>query len=253
MLDPTLRFSDRVENYVRYRPGYPREIVTVLERSAGLKKGSVIADIGSGTGKSCEPFLAAGYTVIGIEPNDDMRRAAEQLLADHASFRSIKGRAERTTLPDASVDWILAGQAFHWFNAADARREFARILRSDGGIALVWNERRDDGSIFEREYDAILKTRCPEYEKIRSLREFDEQSLAHFFAPRAVQSVVMDNHQSLDAEGLIGRVMSGSYAPASGPPHDALVADLRGLFARHQQADRVVIHYETRLFFSQGL
>jgi len=253
MLDPTQRFSDRVENYVRFRPGYPREIVSVLEQSAGLKKGSIIADIGSGTGKSCEPFLGAGYSVIGVEPNDEMRRAAERLFADHARFRSVAGRAEMTTLPDASVDWILSGQAFHWFQAAQTRREFARILRSDGGIALVWNERRDDGSRFEREYDSILKSRCREYEKIRSLREFDERSLADFFAPCAVQSVVLDNHQSLDEEGLIGRVMSGSYAPASGPPHDALVADLRALFARHQKSDRVVIHYETRLFFSAGV
>lgn len=249
MLDPSIRFSDRVENYIRYRPGYPREIVAVLEREAGLQPGAIIADIGSGTGKSCEPFLEAGYKVIGVEPNNEMRHAAERLFSGRANFRSVSGRAESTTLFDASVDMVLAGQAFHWFDMPVAQREFRRILRGGGAIALVWNERNDDGSPFERDYEAILRRRCPEYEKIRNLRDFDESKLADFFAPAEVQSVFLDNHQTLDEAGLIGRVMSGSYAPTIGPPHDALIQDLRGLFARHQRHRKVTIQYETRLFF----
>lgn len=250
MLDPTLRFSDRVENYIRYRPGYPREIVAVLERDGALRPGAVVADIGSGTGKSATPFLEAGYSVIGVEPNDEMRRAAERLLADQPRFRSVSGRAEATTLPDASVDLVLVGQAFHWFDRTAARREFRRILRGGGAIALVWNERKDDGTAFEREYEGILRRRCPEYEKIRNLRAVDATGLAGFFASAEVRSVVLNHHQTLDETSLIGRVLSGSYAPSSGADHEALVRDLRGLFARHARGGHVVIPYETRLFFA---
>lgn len=252
MMDSTRRFSDRVENYIRYRPGYPREVVSVLEREAGLKCGATIADIGSGTGKSCEPFLDAGYSVIGVEPNDEMRAAAERLFATRANFRSVCGQAEATTMPDASVDMVLAGQAFHWFEPVAAKEEFRRIRLDQGVTALVWNERKDDGSRFEQEYEAILRRRCPEYAKIRNLRNFDQRKLTDFFAPDAVRVVVLDNQQTLDEAGLIGRVLSGSYAPASGTAHSALVHELRKLFARHQHDDRVVIPYVTRLFFSVG-
>lgn len=144
--DPTRRFSDRVENYVRYRPGYPRALLECLAREHGLDPAHAVADIGSGTGILSELLLRNGNAVFGVEPNAEMRAAAERLLRGQAKFHSVDGRAEATTLPTASVDWITAAQAFHWFDVSAARREFRRILRpiasgSDGQggrrVALV--------------------------------------------------------------------------------------------------------------------
>src|SRR5438876_6048912 len=139
MPDPTQRFSNRVENYVRYRPGYPKEVLTLLKAECGLKADSIIADIGSGTGILAELFLASGNRVFGVEPNREMREAGERLLQAYPRFTSIAGTAEATTLPNQSVDFITAGQAFHWFDRAQCLREFERILRPGGWVVLVWN------------------------------------------------------------------------------------------------------------------
>ena len=116
MSESVERFTSRVETYAKYRPGYPVEIIDLLKRECGLTPESIVADIGSGTGKSSEPFLAHGNVVFGVEPNAAMRDVAERLFRDQPRFRSIKGSAESTTLPDSSVDLITAGQAFHWFD-----------------------------------------------------------------------------------------------------------------------------------------
>ena len=106
----TTRFSDRVAYYIKYRPGYPAKVITLLNREIGLSPATVIADIGSGTGISSELFLKNGNRVFGVEPNQPMREAAESRLAGYDAFISINGTAEATTLPDASVDLVTAGQ-----------------------------------------------------------------------------------------------------------------------------------------------
>ena len=130
--DSTRRFSDRVENYVRYRPTYPEDVLEVLRQETGLKSSDIIADIGSGTGISAERFLRSGNEVFGVEPNLEMRRAAESQLQRYAKFHSVVGTAEATTLPNHCVDYVVAAQAFHWFDQAKAKQEFVRILRPDG-------------------------------------------------------------------------------------------------------------------------
>ena len=148
MSDSTRRFSSRVDNYVKYRPSYPPEVVELLAAECGLTPGALVADIGAGTGLLAELFLQNGYRVLGVEPNREMRQAGERLLGDYPHFTSIDGTAEVTTLADKSVDIITAGQAFHWFDREKARAEFARILRPGGWVALVWNERRVDATPF---------------------------------------------------------------------------------------------------------
>src|SRR5579884_1615786 len=147
-LDPTGRFSGRAEDYARSRPRYPDAVLDALRRDIGLSPQTIVADIGSGTGILTEMFLRNGNVVYGVEPNPDMRRAAEQLLAGYHRFHSINGTAEQTTLPAGSIDLVTAAQAFHWFDAAAARREFRRILRPPYIVALLWNDRRKDGSPF---------------------------------------------------------------------------------------------------------
>src|SRR3954447_4559397 len=126
--DPTRRFSNRVEDYIKYRPNYPRALVRLLEAECGMTGASVIADVGSGTGILSELFLKNGNRVYGVEPNREMREAGERLLASYTNFVSVDGRAEATTLDDASVDFVTAGQAFHWFDPPRTRREFVRVL-----------------------------------------------------------------------------------------------------------------------------
>src|SRR5258708_2582165 len=137
----TSRFSDRVENYVRYRPGYPPGVLQALRDDCGLAPGHVIADIASGTGIWTRMLLENGNPVFGVEPNTEMREAGERLLAAFPKFTSVAGNAEATTLPDHSVDFITAAQAAHWFDRERARLEFVRILKSRGWLALLWNDR----------------------------------------------------------------------------------------------------------------
>src|ERR1019366_5901844 len=136
----TTRFSSRVENYIKYRPGYPQAIVDLLSARCGLTSASVIADVGSGTGILTELMLRNGNKVFAVEPNRDMREAAERLLSQHPNFISVEGTAEVTRLNDASVDLIVAGQSFHWFDRVKTRQEFLRVLKPGGWVALIWND-----------------------------------------------------------------------------------------------------------------
>jgi SAM-dependent methyltransferase len=185
--DPTRRFSDRVDNYVRYRPGYPAEALDILRAETGLTAESVVADVGSGTGILSELFLKHGNTVYGIEPNDDMRQAAERLLRGYPEFHSVAGSAEATTLPAAGVDFVVAGQAFHWFDRPRARAEFARILRPGGWVVLLWNARRVDATPFLRDYEALLQAYSIDYRQVRH-ENVTPEVLAGWFADGRYQT-----------------------------------------------------------------
>ncbi len=246
-LQPTQRFSNRVENYIKYRPGYPPAVVHCLRELAGLRADSLVADIGCGTGKLAEVLLAAGHRVVGVEPNEPMREAGRALLAHHPAFEMVAGSAEATSLADHSVDLITAAQAFHWFDAGAARREFARILKPSGAVALIWNHRHMSGTPFLEAYEALARRHCPEYAAIVA-DHADEEAVAAFFAPAPVRQARFDNEQSLDFDGLSGRLLSSSYAPASGPEHEAMMVDLKQLFQDHQHDGRVSMGYDTKVF-----
>ena len=243
------RFSDRVENYIRYRPTYPPEIIDLLERETGLSPTTLIADIGSGTGISSELFLTAGFQVIGIEPNREMREAAERLLEKYPAFTSINGSAQETTLVDHSIDLIVAAQAFHWFYTPETRAEFDRILKPTGKIALIWNERKLDTTAFLRDYEALLLRFGTDYSEIR--HENVGANLADFFhGPMKVSTFA--NEQLFDFEGVKGRLLSSSYASAEGhPQHQAMIAELQRIFDLHHENGRVAIEYKTELYIGR--
>lgn len=250
MLDPTKRFSSRVDNYVKYRPGYPPELLGLLERHCGLTEASVIADIGSGTGLLTELLLRRGNQVYGVEPNPEMRAAGEAFLAGRPAFASVAGTAEATTLPAASIDLIAAGQAFHWFDRERAGVEWRRILRPGGWVALIWNMRAA-GSPFQREYDQLLREQAPDYAQVNH-RNIDDQARERFFAPNPVRRLALANQQRFDLAGLRGRVLSSSYAPEPGHPrHEPLMAGLAALFERHQREGAVSFDYETEIYLGQ--
>jgi SAM-dependent methyltransferase len=249
MVDPTQRFSSRVENYVKYRPGYPKAILALLRRDCGLSPASVIADIGSGTGLSAKLFLTNGNRVYGVEPNPEMREAGERLLAKHARFTSVAATAEATTLPDASADFIVAGQAFHWFDIPATRAEFTRILKPAGWVVLMWNERHISDTIFLRNYERILKTYSTDYAEVDH-RRVDARTLHKFFGRQGFHFAHFDNAQKFDFEGLRGRLLSSSYAPEPGHPnHAPMLADLRRVFDAYESGGHVDFLYDTQVYY----
>lgn len=246
----TQRFSDRVENYVRYRPGYPAEVVDLLVREAHLTPSSMVADIGSGTGISAEMLLKAGIPVTGVEPNAPMREAAERLLAGYPGFTSVNGTAQATTLPDGSVDLILAAQAFHWFAGAETRAEFSRILKPGALIALLWNVRQVDTTPFLRDYEALLLEYGTDYNTVRH-ETIDSRVLGGFFT-EGYALHTFANRQVFGYDSLRGRLLSSSYAPAPGQPrHEDMIAELKRIFALHQQDGTVSIDYITEVYLGR--
>ncbi len=247
----TQRFTDRVDAYVAARPSYPDEIATLLAREYSFRPGATVADIGCGTGLSCVPFLRAGFAVIGIEPNDAMRAAGEKFLAGHGTFRAVAGTAEATTLPDASVDLVIAAQAAHWFDLQPARLEARRILRRPAVAALIWNDRDATSNAFARDYEQLLKDFGTDYEKIRH-RHSAEQVLAGFFGHERFREARLTNSTRLDWPTLVARVISSSYMPQPGSAKYApMEAKLRQLFDSAQQDGKVGMDYVTRVFHGE--
>ncbi|MGH9499382.1 MAG: class I SAM-dependent methyltransferase [Terriglobales bacterium] len=248
--DATVRFSSRVDQYVRYRPSYPGEVVEFLRKQCGLSADAVIADVASGTGIFTRILLENGNRVFGVEPNAEMRQAGEKFLAAYPRFTSVAGTAEATTLPDRSVDMVTAAQAAHWFDRAKARHEFVRILKPGGWAVLIWNERRTDTTAFLRDYEKLLLTYGTDYQEVRHERTTDV--IASFFEPSPFQSAVLDMRQVCDYDALEGRLLSSSYTPGAGQPgYESMLHDLRQLFDAHQVNGHVVLAYATRVYCAQ--
>ena len=246
----TSRFSDRVENYVRYRPSYPPEVLQTLKAECELTPEHMVADIASGTGIWTRLLLENGNTVIGVEPNTEMRLAGEHFLAAFPKFRSVAGSAEATTLPDGSVDFVTAAQAGHWFDRRHSRREFARILKSDGWLALLWNERLTDSTPFLREYEQLLLDFGTDYADVR--HERTTESVNEFFDPDPFTERTFPMRQEFDYAGLEGRLLSSSYAPGPGhAKHEPMLRELRRIFDDHQTVGKVSFDYKTRIYFGQ--
>jgi len=242
------RFTSRVEMYAKYRPGYPVEIVDLLQRECGLTRESIVADVGSGTGKLTELFLQNGNVVFGVEPNQSMREVAENFFKDQPNFRSIDGSAESTTLADSSVDLIAAGQAFHWFDPVKTREEWARILRPSGWAVLVWNERELQTTPFLNDYEQLMLEFGTDYKEVR--HENSEAGIESFFAPDKFNLKTFPNTQVFDYDGLNGRVRSSSYTPEPDHPHfDPMMRQLKTIFDKHQKNGYVNFDYETRVFY----
>ena len=249
-MESTKRFSNRVADYVRFRPRYPEGIIPLLQKEIGFDKSWGIADVGSGTGISAEPFLKNGNAIVGIEPNDEMRQAAESLLAPYPNFKSINGTAETTGLESGSVDAVIAGQAFHWFDPKKSQTEFRRILKPGGWVILIWNRRLIDASAFSQDYEALLNTHGIDYAKVRH-DHIDKATIARFFANEH-RYRSLPNEQVFDFEGLRGRLLSCSYVPAEGQPGFApMIEDLQRTFEKHHRSGRVRFEYETDIYFGR--
>ena len=230
--DAKQRFSDRVADYVRYRPGYPLALIDLLRAECGLRPDQVIADVGSGTGLLSRLFLDNGNRVFGVEPNEEMRQAGEEYLAAHDKFSSVSGSSEATALPEASVDFITAAQAFHWFEPVTTRREFLRILKPHGWVIVIWNDRRISETAFGRAYEDLLVRYGTDYARVKEAYP-ETQDMKDFFGEENFQRRELpapkENH--------------ANYAP--------MMAALRELFDANQKIGRVRMDYTTQMYFGQ--
>jgi ubiquinone/menaquinone biosynthesis C-methylase UbiE len=251
MTDVIQRFSSRVDNYIKYRPGYPNEVVETLRSECGLTANSIIADVGSGTGILAEMFLKNGNEVYGVEPNREMREAGERLLKDYPRFRSVAARAEETMLADHSVDFITAGQSFHWFDREKCRMEFVRILKPRGWVALIWNERVTNTTRFLVAYEQLLKDYSTDYERIDH-RQINDDVIRDFFGSDQFRLKQFKNAQVFDYEGVKGRLLSSSYAPEAGHQnHEPMLAELERIFQAYQDDGKVVFEYVAQMYYGQ--
>lgn len=245
-MDNTQRFSNKVEDYVKYRPHYPAAIVTYLQERFAFTSGS-IADVGAGTGILTKLFLDAGYTVYAVEPNGPMLAKATALLNNYPGFTAVTGTAENTMLANNSVDAIMAAQAFHWFDAEKSKAEFTRIIKANGLVMLVWNERRIE-SAFEQEYEVLINKYGKDYVQVKH-RNIGKSDLAAFFAPASMELKEFSNQQVFDFEGFKGRLLSSSYMPSQGDPgYDDMITALKALFDKYQQAGTITITYDTNVY-----
>jgi ubiquinone/menaquinone biosynthesis C-methylase UbiE len=244
------RFSDRVENYVKYRPGYPPQVLELFRSEMDLHENSIVADIGAGTGISSKIFLENGNMVFGVEPNRAMRAAATEFLKDYTNFRIVDGTAENTNLPDDSIDFVVAAQAFHWFDTGATLPEFTRILRDKGFIALIWNERQLDTTEFLREYEKLLIEFGNDYESVRH-DNLDEKIFADFFQ-KEFRRKTFQNAQIVGLEGLKGRIQSSSYMPSETDDRFApMNREIERIFAKHAENGKIQILYSTNVFYAR--
>jgi len=248
MIDSTKRFSDRVAAYIKFRPGYPDKLVSTMLEKVNLDSNAVIADLGSGTGIFTRLLLEHNCNVFAVEPNPNMRHAAEALLSDYQHFTSIDAAAEHTGLADNSIDLVTAAQAFHWFNNEATKAEFERILKPGGKLALIWNK-RNISQPFQQAYHAILNEYAPEYGKVNHMNLVEDE-IADFFVDEGMEVMHFENSQQLDFAGLIGRLKSASYCPAeNSPQYIPLVTELVALFDQYAVNGMIDFEYDTQLYF----
>jgi SAM-dependent methyltransferase len=247
---PTTRFSDRVENYLRYRPGYPPEVLKLLREECGLQPSHIVADIAAGTGVFTRLLLENGNSVFAVEPNTEMREAGVHELEGYDGLVSVAGTAEETTLSSASVEFVTAAQAAHWFDLSRARAEFVRILKPEGWCVLIWNERDTARTPFLRDYEELLLAYGTDYKEIRHERT---TAIIHkFFAPAQYEEDVFELQQQFDYQGLAGRLLSSSYAPNEGHPrHAPMMKELQRIFRTHATNDKVAFEYKTRVYYGK--
>lgn len=247
-LAPTRRFSNRVDNYVSYRPSYPEAVVPFMEKEFGLQASSRIADIGSGTGLFAEPLLKKGYTVVCIEPNDEMRSAGEKKLGQYPGFTTRRHTAEQTGLRTHSIDLVTVAQAFHWMDPVLTKKEFERITKPGGHIVLAWNIRRSD-TPFLQAYDRLKEGYRTEQ---NAMARSSDTVLREFFSPAGMNVEIFDNVQWLDFDGLKGQLLSSSYIPLPGEAqYETMIDSLVQIFVEHNRNGFVKMEYDTKLYWGR--
>ncbi len=225
-------------------------MLSLLRDRCGLRPEHTVADIASGTGIFTRLLLENGNRAIGVEPNADMRKASLEFLARYPNFISVEGTAEATTLPDRSVYMATAAQAAHWFDRPKARREFSRILQTEGWAVLLWNDRRLEGSAFAHDYENLLLAYGKDYRDVQHQSAHTLDALAEFYSPAKFHTSIFPSYQDFDYAGLEGRLLSSSYTPErTDPQYEPMLRELKRIFTAHQKDSVVKIEYDTRVYY----
>jgi SAM-dependent methyltransferase len=246
-MSPVERFSDRAALYAKYRPGYPSEVVDILKSEAGMGAASVVADIGSGTGISSRLVAPHVSLVYAVEPNAEMRAEAER--DEPANVVSVDGTAEATGIAGKSVDFVMAATSFHWFKAAEARKEFVRILKPKGLVVLMWNMRQRESSPLVAAYEQLLQDFGTDYRPSLMSDKWHVPA-EQFFGEGKFERRAVPNFQEFDFEGFQGRLLSASYAPLAGSEkYVPMVERLREIYEMYQVEGRVRFDYDTQVYW----
>jgi len=246
-IDSKVRFSNRVSSYSKYRPSYPAESIECLFDGISFDSNFTVADVGAGTGILTELLLAKGVSVVAVEPNDAMRQYSDHCFNHLENYFSLSGSAEMTGLKTNSIDLITVAQAFHWFDTEEAKEEFRRILKSEGKIALIWNRRLFNGSDFMTQYEALLMSQIPEYNRVNHNNSSDAL-IGDFLGP-GMKKFSFENYQEFDLSGFKGRLQSSSYCPMKGEEgHKELMAEVEELFYTHARNNKVRFDYCTQIY-----
>ena len=249
-LDSTERFSSRVDNYVQYRPSYPAEAIDLLRERCGLGRGSAVADLGSGTGILTALLLDAGARVFAVEPNPGMRGAAERLLGGRGGFVSVAGTAEASTLEAHSVGLVVAGQAFHWFDLGKTKKEFKRILKKGGYVAILYYSRSEKTEL-SKDYEKIVKKYGRNFARVR---ETDGRVFGRFFGKDKYKKYEFwaASVRRLDLDGFISRFLSASYMPKSSErSYKPMIRDIKRIFDKNEKNGVVSMSYDVVLYLGK--
>jgi SAM-dependent methyltransferase len=250
-MQATSRFSHCAENYAKCRPSYPQAAVDELVSGCELRFADRIADVGAGTGIMAAILLTKGFAVDAVEPNGPMRAALMELRNNYPQLRVSEGSAEQTNLPDGSVDLVVVAQAFHWFDPFAARREFARILKPNGAVALLWNIRDTQSTQFLREMEKLLLEYSSEYAALKATT-INMPILERFFGATKMVACEFANHQRLDYDALYGLVRSMSFVPQPDHPRfDAMSKQLQTIFRGNADDGTVEMRYSCKLFYGR--
>lgn len=255
-MQSTTRFTGRSKQYVKFRPSYPQQVLSYLQQHVGWTKEKLIADVGAGTGIFTKLLLEQGSRVVAIEPNDEMRQALIEYLKPYLvdkeankQLQVINGSAEATGVADNTLDGIVCAQSFHWFDAGLARAEFMRVLKPQGKVVLLWNQRDVEASAFVRDYEELFMRYGDQYDKVKH-KQVSVQTLAPFYGGKQPKLESFYYEQALDYEGLLGRIQSSSFSlTEQDARYDAFIEDCKALFARHEQAGEVKMIYRTDLYW----
>lgn len=245
------KFTNKVEDYVKYRPSYPQELIEFLVEEVGLSKNSIVADVGAGTGILTKLLASKVGKIFAVEPNLNMRVACIQYCSDIGNFAAVDGSAEETKLPDKSVDFVTAAQAFHWFDRQKTRAEFQRILKTNGKVILIWNSRVPESELV-KENAELCRMLCPEFVGFSGGSDVSPEVYSDFFRNGYCEYRVFDNDRSLSLESFIGRSMSASYAPSEkDDTYKPFVDGLIKLFQKYSVDGRLLLPNKTRCYVGE--
>ncbi|MBN1881372.1 MAG: class I SAM-dependent methyltransferase [Deltaproteobacteria bacterium] len=249
MTDAIHRFDERSEEYDRFRPSYPVEMMNFLRVEVGLDASHVVVDVGAGTGKLTEILLQNENRAYAVEPNDRMRVIAERNLSRYKKYISVKGTAEEMNVPDHAADFVFAAQAFHWFDVRRARQEFRRILRGGGMVVLIWNVRNTHGSDFLTAYNEILRTYSSGY-AAHERDKIDDEKIGSLYGSRKYKTAYFPYSQTLSEDGLVERILSNTYAPSPDDDnYEEMLDAVRALFGELNKDGKVYIEYTTNVVY----